>query len=247
MKKIYFASALIINSCIPNETEKFDSETFSEFNSEVTSSDDSSNMPNDFGMLSDLGEIGICGNGILENEEECDNTSFCDETCRKIRHVFVSSLKFTSYELAGIEHADYLCQQMASVFPNWELYHAWLSDTDNDAKDHVNLNLGGKYISSNDSTIAEIGEQFLTGDLNAGIVYDQNGILIGGGNVWTGTKSDGTKIIQSEHCNNWTVDDFILRGYFGRIGALDSNWTLSDSPTNPNLCALNYHIYCFES
>lgn len=198
---------------------------------------------------SSTGAATKCGDDVIEGDEECEGTQFCHE-CHIQRHVFVSSLSFEAAEIGGLAHADVLCQLMAATnpdLPNPGKYRAWLSDSFTSAGDRVGLDLAGRYTLPDDVTVvAEVGADFLTANLQGfGIDHDEH-MNPEVGNVWTGTGPTGQRIEDSQHCINWTTEDPAQKGYYGRIGANDASWTLSDSMINPNSCLLHYHIYCFE-
>lgn len=198
---------------------------------------------------SSTGPAVVCGDGVVEGDEQCEGEESC-HACHVQRHVFVSSAVYEGSELDGLDHADQLCQQLAASnpdLPNPSKFRAWLSDSFTDAGDRVGLDLAGRYTLPDDLTVvAETGEDFLTASLSGfGIDHDEHMNLVAG-NVWTGTGPGGMRIASSSHCINWTTSDPMQLGYYGRVGAADASWTLSDSMTNPNVCLLNLHIYCIE-
>lgn len=198
------------------------------------------------------GSTSLCGDGALDDGEECDDGDLededaCNSSCKRERVVFVLSEKFQPDDIGGLGFADGICRQLAEKagLPGFATYTAWLSDSTTAARERV-FHGEGRYVRPDGVTVAESFAALLAGPLLAPIEIDENGALVGGAGAWTGTRPDGTAVPGSTFCADWTsaaFDDF--SGVLGLPGATDANWTY-DAVVNPTSCVVASHFYCFE-
>ena len=92
--------------------------------------------------------------------------------------------------------------------------------------------------------VADSWLDLVDGTLDAPIVIDEYGDLIGDVPVFTNTTIFGTPISLDTDCEGWTTIDFFSKTYQGTSGETDERWT--DYLPNPTGCDTNGHLYCFE-
>lgn len=198
----------------------------------------------------------ICGDGIREDigplPEECDDGNQipddgCSDTCALDIRVFVSSKLFEAGDLEGVHLADASCANLAAQVgePEFIKYRAWLSDSATDARDHLNVGRG-RLVLFNGLVLADSWDALLAGQLqNPPEVTEHSETYHGG--VWTGTRPDGTAVPGSTHCDDWTSTSLQNTAYYGDSDKVTSEWTVSASFLNPDVCAIEYAIYCFKT
>ena len=129
------------------------------------------------------------------------------------------------------------------IFPN-KNWVAWLSTNTYNAKDGV-LDMVYNTVANDGTrtTIVSNRGDLLDGNINNGIIRDENGVLRNSVYVWTGTITDGTRNPESTRCDEWT-SDLAIRGAGGGVTSrIDSAWTQSSFPRT---CDLLKSLYCFE-
>jgi cysteine-rich repeat protein len=164
------------------------------------------------GSAGSTGPAAMCGNGVVEGEEECDDANEVDDdrcavNCTKNRWVFASEALHNTGDLNGLKGADNLCAQYAlqsgRADDSWKTFIAWLSDADNDVRDRL-YHGRGRYVRTDNVVVVHDVEQFFSGMPEAPINVDELGNQVGGGAI-TGTNPDGTRA-PGTHCDNWTLD-----------------------------------------
>ena len=193
------------------------------------------------------GDLSVCGNGIVEPGEDCDDTTtFCNAACIKSLFVFVTSdPSLQAGAIDGLIGADYECRHRAALmnFPNADRYRAWISTSTVDARDRVEHH-AGRYVLVNGLIVAENWDQFASEvHQNPIDVTEQSQTLIVG--VWTGTQPDGTRVPAQSHCQDWTSSSALEKAYAGDSSFTDASWTL-DQLINPNGCVNAFALYCIE-
>ena len=196
---------------------------------------------------SSTGTSAVCGNGIVEEGEDCDDeTSFCNTACIKSRIVFVTSdPPLQAGAIDGLIGADYECRHRAALmnFPNAERYRAWISSSTVDARDRVEHHTG-RYVLVNGLIVAENWETFASAEHQNPIdVTEQSQTLVAA--VWTGTQPDGTRVPAQGHCQDWTSSSALEMAYVGDSTFSDASWTL-DQLINPIGCVSASALYCIE-
>ena len=197
--------------------------------------------------FSSTGTSAVCGNGILEEGEDCDDeTSFCNSACIKSRIVFVTSEPpLQAGAIDGLIGADYECRHRAAVmnFPNAERYRAWISSSTVDARDRVEHHTG-RYVLVNGLIVAESWDTFASAEHQNPIdVTEQSQTLVV--DVWTGTQPDGTRVPAQGHCQDWTSSSALELAYAGDSTLSDANWTINQV-INPIGCVSPAALYCIE-
>ena len=67
--------------------------------------------------LDDVEENSVCGDGIIEGNEECDGESDCNEHCYLDRYIFLTEKSYQG-NLGGIGMADNACTTESKEFGN---------------------------------------------------------------------------------------------------------------------------------
>jgi hypothetical protein len=193
------------------------------------------------------GDPPVCGNGVLEPGEECDDGQpDCSPTCARDIRVFVSSATYKAGDLMGPYLADALCLSLAKQagLPSYQRFKAWLSDSDEHARDRIHRTRG-RLVMVNGLVLAADWDSLLAGALDNPLEVTETSETYHG-KVWTGTKADGTAA-DSEHCADWTTNSVTKTAYYGYSDEPTFEWTLADQPDNPGACPAPFAIYCFES
>jgi cysteine-rich repeat protein len=202
------------------------------------------------GAETTTGPVDACGDGELQEGEECDDANLddgdgCTEHCFRERRVFVTSKTWSS-NLGGIMGAVGICRQEAEKggVPRFETFEPWLSDSQHDVLERMHRGKG-PYLRMDGLEIAPNFEALLAKQLLAPIDVDEFGVKQGG-TVWTGTRVDGTRVPMSGHCKDWhgiPDDPFSLEAWDGCATCADSNWTIHSQAI---ICGGMKRLYCFE-
>jgi cysteine-rich repeat protein len=197
----------------------------------------------------------VCGDGVVEGDEECDDGNLidledaCSSACTRNLWIFATAAIDHQGDLGGVEGAHSRCRQYAlqsgRADDTWMNFVAWISDADHDARDLLHPGRG-RYLRTDHVVVADSFEQLLSGTLNAPIDLDEHGDPAPGGAL-TGTKFDGTAA-PGTHCESWTTKTGLdVSLYYGSTAATDSWWTLQDLPdANPAPCSIKRRLYCIE-
>lgn len=195
---------------------------------------------------SSTGIDAVCGNGIVEAGEDCDDDStYCNAACIKSRFVFVTSDPPLLGAIDGLVGADYECRHRAAVmnFPNAERYRAWISTSTVDARDRVEHHIG-RYILVNGLVVAENWDEFAS-DTHQNPINVTEQSQTHPTAVWTGTQPNGTRAPGTSHCQDWTSSSSLETAYVGDSNTLDASWT-QDQLLNPFKCGNAFSLYCIE-
>lgn len=195
----------------------------------------------------------VCGDGVLEDPEECDDgdqnpENGCNNECFRDRYVFTTSETWQP-KLNGIMGALGLCRQAAAKakLPRDWTYNPWLSDSQTDAIDLQHRGRG-RYLTLDGTVVANNFDELIAGPLLAPLGVTEYGVPMNGGQMLTGTRPDGTAVPDSTHCNDWFgAGPFEFELWYGHSGAIDSTWTLETDPqVAPTACSGEFRLYCFE-
>ena len=193
-----------------------------------------------------------CGDGFLAADEECDDGNQidddgCNAMCYRDRLVFVSS-ELRQGDFGSVSGANAICRALASDagLPHFDTYRAWLADSD-ESPDSKFLKSWGRYLRVDGVPIAADYWDLLDGELDAPINVDEQGNELEIGTlVWTNTSVDGVAHPDSQHCLDWSTNDFFTSGRRGVTIFSDSEW-VDAMMNNPAPCAIEGRFYCFEN
>lgn len=195
--------------------------------------------------------LAACGDGFVhDGKEECDDGNLVPEDgchqCYRTRKVFVTSDTYRADQFMGLVGVDQRCRSLAAQagLPNSPSFKAWISDSTT-SPDQRLFRGRGRYELVNGLLVADDWDDLLTNGPENPIVVDQNSQTHETG-VWTGSNPDGTAAEGSDHCADWTSQDFGHTGFWGASTETTADWTLADVPWNPNDCGAPRALYCFE-
>lgn len=189
----------------------------------------------------------VCGNGIIEDGETCDDGNQtpgdgCQE-CAKDSLVFVTSELYQGFALGGLYGADQRCRNLAAKADILRplAFKAWLSTATMPAADRM-VHSRGRYVLINGLVVAQNWDALTSGQLENPIAVDEFSQSRDDG-VWTGTLPSGQPALGSEFCADW--DD--VSGAFQFTGAglsmsTDDSWTYLE----PDSCMAELRLYCME-
>lgn len=197
------------------------------------------------------GAPALCGDGILEGDEECDDPG--DTKCYKCvrdRIVFITSEQVQgdfSYE--SLASLDYWCNHLAAVqgllTNNQPRFKTWVSTSQESAAERI-FHSPGRYVLMNGLVFAESWDALMAGQILNPLNVDEKSEK-GKSGAFTDTRPDGTAM-PGTHCDDWQSDSENTLAYFGSNVATDSSWTLYvGGASNPLPCGLPRTLYCFES
>lgn len=188
----------------------------------------------------------VCGNGIVEGDETCDDgnedqNDGCQE-CAKDSIVFVSSEYYQGYTLEGLYGADQRCRSLAgkASLPNHLLFKAWLSTPTDSAAERL-LHSRGRYVLVNGLVVAQDWDSLISGVLDHPIIVDETS-QTRDDPVWTGTLFNGEPALGSEFCNNWEESGALELAGVGSSMSVDANWSFFDHEP----CGSEARLYCIE-
>jgi hypothetical protein len=176
-------------------------------------------------------------NGCEGSLEECVILALT--ACRAgVVKVFVTDIIFNG-NLGGLAGADTECTDAATAAnpPLPGTWTAWLSDNSADARDRIR---DGGYQLLDGTVIANDKADLTDGTLNAAINLNENLGTEIGGNVWTGTNTEGINF-EGSTCQQWSTNEDTVRGRPGRLTEVDAFWTDIDGG---NTCDKSLHLYC---
>jgi hypothetical protein len=191
----------------------------------------------------------VCGDGVVEGEEECDGGERCFE-CTRDRWIFVTADSTHDGKfLDGIDGADSLCRQYSlqggATDATWKTFIAWISDADHPMRDRLPAGIRGRYVRTDGVVVVDRAEDLFSGTLLAPINVDEHGQTVAGDAVITNTMPDGTAA-PGTHCDSWTSESFLnMSMYLGDPAATDGRWTMEDLD-NPSPCGSHWRLYCLE-
>ena len=199
------------------------------------------------GVSSSTGEPGpVCGNGVVEGEETCDDANdMLDDGCQycaKDSIVFVSSEVYQGFTLGGLFGADQKCRSLAAKagLLGFATYRAWLSTASESVADRL-LHSRGRYKLVNGLVVAMDWDALTSGALQNPIVvneYSQTQDLP----VWTGTLASGQPALGSEFCGDWSDNGGLKFGGVGLSSSTNAMWSFYDKAE----CGAEIPIYCVE-
>jgi len=199
------------------------------------------------GSSSSTGEPGpICGNGIVEDGETCDdaNETLDDgcQYCAKDSLIFVSSDVYQGFALGGLYGADQKCRSLAAKagLAGAETFRAWLSTATDSAADRLSHSLG-RYVLANNLVVAKDWDALTSGQLENPVVVDEYS-KTQDLPVWTGTLANGQPALGTEFCGDWSDNAGLKFGGVGLSANKDAMWSFYEQAE----CGAEIPIYCVE-
>ena len=155
--------------------------------------------------------------------------------------VFVTSNLYNGNLGGGIEGADDKCSSVATNVNLPGTWTAWLSaDDGSNARDRIQ---DGEYQLLDGTVVANSLADLTDGTLDNPININENGSLLDGVSVWTGTSVAGS--LEGDTCPNdtgsWRRLTDESEGQIGDSSLADAGWTNAGSSS----CAVSNHLYCF--
>lgn len=192
-------------------------------------------------------ETPVCGDGVLEGDETCDDGNLtpgdgCQE-CAKDSIVFITSEAYQGFALGGLYGADQRCRSLAAKagLERPLTFKAWLSTPAMSASERL-LHSRGRYVLVNGLVVAQNWDALTSGALENPIMVDEQSITQET-LVWTGTLADGQPALGSEFCEDWDDDSGLLKlGGIGASASTDATWTFFEHSG----CGSEINLYCVE-
>lgn len=195
------------------------------------------------------GALGVCGDGVVEGDEECDDPgdTRCFK-CHRDRVVFVTSKGYQPDWGMSPVSLDFYCNQhayKAGLLSNMQWrFKAWISTSQESAADRL-YHSPGRYVLVNGLVFAESWEDIVAGNLLNPLNVTEESTTLNAG-VWTGTGPDGVGVVpeDGDQCVDWSESSFGRWVYYGFSSMLDAQWTMYPDPAP---CLGDAALYCFES
>ena len=202
----------------------------------------------DASSSSNSSSVDTCGDGQLQDGEECDSEEGCSAECTKeFRRVFVTSEVFTG-NLGGIAGADQKCQAAAESAGLPGDYMAWVSSSEGSPAERF-LKSAVPYRQLDGTEIASNWNDLIDGTLKSGILLTEKmgaptkgtamSCMLDVAFAWSGTQETGVGLADGD-CNDWS--DGAGYGFAGWVGLTDNGWTIACMAD----CIDEAALYCFE-
>ena len=212
-----------------------------------TSTDGTASVGTESGSSSTGPAPPVCGDGIVEGEETCDDGNptpgdGCQE-CARDSIVFITSEAYQGFALGGLYGADQRCQSLAAKagLERFLTFKAWLSTPTMSAADHL-LHSRGRYILVNGLVVAQNWDALTSGTLENPIMVDEKS-MTQNTLAWTGTLASGQPALGSEFCEDWEDDSGLPKsGGVGLTANTDAAWSFFEH----GACFSNLSLYCVE-
>lgn len=198
----------------------------------------------------------ICGDGMLNNDEQCDDGNRFDEDdcsseCFKSRIVFLTDEFIGLNNFGGIDIADQFCKDEAIQFGLNGTFKAWISDDNPNNDPYVRFNsldFAGWYKSlpvDGDVFLIAKGWNGLAAPLLNSINITSSGTkdLITS-RVWTATKPNGKRVTNVSTCSNWQslADNQTI---VGNPQVITDHWTDGSGAQCSGMSGPG-KLYCFQ-
>jgi cysteine-rich repeat protein len=231
--------------------------TSAESSSESSAGSSTSDPPDDTNDTSTSADpsttcvLSFCGDGSVRKVlEECDdqNNDPADgcHTCYRTRRVFITSESYQGAQFMGLAGADQRCRSLAAQagLMNAPKFKAWLSDSQTSAKERLH-HARGRYELINGLLVADNWDALVAGNLVNPINVTEKSETFNTG-VFTSTNPDGSTAEGTDHCADWTAQELANKAFWGASSEISADWTIADSPVNPQECGSHRALYCFE-
>jgi cysteine-rich repeat protein len=206
----------------------------------------------------DGGALPACGDGVVDEGEECDDGDAlagdgCSHHCaiesEPPKRVFITSATFTG-AMGGLAGADAACQSLADAAALSGTYLAWLADgTEAPAFRFERADV--PYILVDGTPVAESWADLVDGTLMHAIDLTEAGSpppigthTCGQTAVWSNVTTDGGNASAAAHCAGWT-DVNAVQSHSGRYDLTGADWSASCFGGGA-VCLWTAPIYCFE-
>jgi len=193
--------------------------------------------------------ISTCGNGEVDNGEECDASAGdeavdCTMSCMYVsRTVFVSTGTYNA-DFGDLDAADQHCRDLAlsANLEHSNSFIALLSTSAEPISERIGA-FGGEYNDTTSTKVAQGSGGLFSGALQNAIELDQFGqnAMEDNTQAWTGTLKSGAS--SGATCNDWTSLSFNDFGQAGDLGESKGAWV--EASTIP--CAFEAHLYCVQN
>ncbi len=192
----------------------------------------------------------FCGDTFTTSGETCDDGNTiagdgCDQSCNiePYTRVFLTSQIFDG-NLGGVMGADAKCQAAANTAGLGGIWKVWISDNLGNMPSSRFHHSTDTYRLLNGNIVANNWIDLTDGSLDNSINLDEFGnIFSSTGQVWTGTKIDGSYVVD-KNCLNWESNSASQLGEVGYFNYMDNKWTYwglkGCSPSSGG------RLYCFE-
>ncbi|HEY0139186.1 MAG TPA: DUF4215 domain-containing protein [Nannocystis sp.] len=210
------------------------------------------------GSSSSTGAGPVCGDGIVDALEECDDgnldeTDRCTSSCEKIRLVFITSLIFQG-NINGLGGADAYCKSSASKAMKEDPTSSRITDPGNfkallpiSTQTVFERHFHGKgpYQLVNGLRVSDSFETLFSEPHHNPINVDERS-QSQHALVWTGMDVDGTSYPGTDFCQNWTSTKG--SSTWGDADSVDGWWLFVDvAVDNPSTdCGGGFALYCLE-
>lgn len=191
-------------------------------------------------------EAPVCGDGIVEGDETCDDMNTvpddgCNNVCAKDSLIFVTSQVYSG-AINGLAGADQRCRMLAALagLPRFDTFRAWLSTAETPAADRL-LHSRGRYVLVNTLVVAENWDGLVSGALLHPIDVDEMSQTQDTAS-WTGTLSTGQPAFASDFCDGWTSFSGDFTGGVGIVSAFNATWSFFEEVP----CDVDIHLICIE-
>ena len=214
-----------------------------------TSTGSSTSATSDESSSSTSSSSDSCGDGQLQDGEECDGVEGCSAECTKeFRRVFVTSEVFTG-NLGGIAGADQKCLAAAESAGLPGVYIAWISSSEGSPAERF-IQSAVPYRQLDGTEIASNWDDLIDGTLQSGIYLTELKTLPQKGTTkscmldiafaWSNTQESGVLWQANYACGEWSEE--VGSGYTGRVGLIDGGWTVDCIAD----CQDQASLYCVE-
>ena len=206
---------------------------------------DATGASTDAGSSSTGPVLPVCGNGVVEADEACDDGNAtpgdgCQE-CATDSVVFITSEVYQGFALGGLYGADQRCRSLAAKagLQRSLTFKAWLSTATMPAADRL-IHSRGRYVLVNGLVVAQNWDALTSGVLENPIMVDESSQTRDDA-VWTGTLVSGQPALGSEFCKGWDDDSAVFElGGVGLSAKTDANWSFFEHGG----CPSELRLYC---
>jgi hypothetical protein len=150
----------------------------------------------------------------------------------------------TNHNWGNAASQDGTCQAAAKAAGRTGTWTAWLSDSKTSPAQRFAQSTGD-YVLVDGTVVAHGWSGLTSGTIlhTINVKADGTSVAAGGGNVWTGTKTDGTYC--GTDCKDWTSNTATDTACAGNTSKSDVSWSTMPSGDTCGAAA-NEFLYCFQ-